>query len=92
MAGRHKGTPKTGGRVVGSINKTTAEQKELFNQLWANNLPKMDKAFQDVLLEDPAKYLELLAKYAQYFVPKKVEQDVNINQIEPPTIVIKDKK
>ena len=39
-------------------------------------MPNIEDAFKKVLNESPSKYLELFAKYAQYFVPKKTESEV----------------
>ena len=39
-------------------------------------MPNIEDAFKKVLKESPSKYLELFAKYAQYFVPKKTENEV----------------
>jgi len=86
-----QGHQKVGGRQKGVTNKTTQETRELFNQVWSDNVPKISEALEKVYYDDPSKYLEILAKFAQYFVPKKVEQDTNHNFVEPPQIIIKKK-
>jgi hypothetical protein len=84
-----KGHQRYGGREKGVPNKSTQELKDKFNLVWSENVPKINEALEQVYMEDPARFLEILAKYAQYFVPKKVEQDTNLNMFTPPTIVIK---
>lgn len=76
------------GRGKGNSNKVTKEARELFVMTLEKQVPNIEQAFNDVLFgvksvsgavvkfPDPAKYLELYAKYAQYFVPKQL--DVNI--------------
>ena len=67
---------KTGGRQKGTPNKMTQEARELFIETLEGQVPNIEKAFADVLKTSPSKYLELFAKYAQYFVPKKTEGDM----------------
>lgn len=78
---------KTGGREKGTENQLTKTARELFSQTLENQVPNIEGAF-DAILEsgDHAKYLELFAKYAQYFVPKKIDLDVtgNIITVIPP--------
>lgn len=75
-----KGKDKTGGRQKGGENKLTKTARELFINILEGQISNIEQALNDVLngtktrAADPAKYLELYAKYAQYFVPKKVEQ------------------
>ena len=91
---RVKGTPKDGGRIKGTENKLTKSARELFVATLEGQVGNIEGAFQDVLngtLEtkgDPAKYLELFAKYAQYFVPKKIDLTTDGDKIEAPIIQI----
>lgn len=74
----------------GSVNKVTQTARELFVKTLEGQVPALEQAFKDVLngqkdesgkwtqLPDSAKYLELMAKYAQYFVPKQL--DVSLGQ------------
>jgi len=67
----------------GAETKLISEARALFVQTLEAQVPNIHQAFADVLDKDPYKYLELFAKYAQYFVPKKVETEMNLN-IEKP--------
>jgi hypothetical protein len=67
---------KTGGRQKGTPNKLDSEAREVFIQTLEGQVPNIEKAFQEVLKKSPEKYLDLFAKYAQYFVPKKTESDI----------------
>ena len=57
-------------------NKITQDAREVFKLTLEGQVPHLTEAFEQVRETDPAKYLELIAKYAQYFVPKMV--DVNL--------------
>lgn len=86
-----KGRPKVegSGRQKDVPNKLTKTAREIFVATLEAQSDRIGKAFDDVLMgkkdendeyitkPDPAKYLELFAKYAQYFVPKKL--DVNMD-------------
>ena len=71
-----KGIEKTGGRAKGTENKLSKEAREVFIKTLEGQVPNIEEAFAKVLKESPGKYLELFAKYAQYFVPKKTETEV----------------
>ena len=75
------------GRPKGKENKLTKDARQLFIETIEGQVPNINEAFLDVLngtedengeqitKPDPLRYLELMAKYAQYFVPKKTEND-----------------
>jgi hypothetical protein len=67
---------KTGGREKATPNKLTQTARELFVSTLEGQVPNIMGAFEHVRNEDPAKFLELYAKYAQYFVPKQM--DINL--------------
>lgn len=71
-----KGNKLGKGRPKGAENKLTAEAREIFIQTLENQVPNIEEAFSKVLEQSPSKYLDLFAKYAQYFVPKKTETDI----------------
>lgn len=71
-----KGHKKKGGRKKGSENKLTQEAREMFIKTLEGQVPNIEKAFADVLKSNPRAFLDLFAKYAQYFVPKKTESDI----------------
>lgn len=73
-----KGNP---GKPKGAEAKATKEAKELFNLTLENQIPHIQTAFEEVYKTDKVKYLELFAKYAQYFVPRKTDVTTNEPQI-----------
>lgn len=81
-----KGQKKTGGKKKGSENKLTKTAREIFVATLENQVEHIDDAFEQVREKDPAKYLELYAKYAQYFIPKKVDVTTNDKPLEAPIV------
>ncbi len=75
-----KGQKAGPGRPKGMENKLTTEAREMFIQTLEGQVPNIQKAFTDVLAKSPEKYLDLFAKYAQYFVPKKTETDLKVSE------------
>jgi hypothetical protein len=75
-----KGTFTKGnkGKPKGATNKLTQEARGLFNQTLESQVPFIQQAFADVRKESPEKFLELFAKYAQYFVPKKTSNETDL--------------
>lgn len=67
------------GRKKGAENKITKEARELFIDTLEGLTPEVEEAFRTVLKESPARFLDLFAKYAQYFVPKKTENDTKLH-------------
>ena len=68
-----KGHDKGKGRPKGAENKVTKEAREIFLETLGKHSGNIDEAFQEVFNEDKTKFLDLFAKYAQYFMPKKTE-------------------
>ncbi len=71
MAGRPPGQKKTGGRKKGSLNKTTAEVKQML--LGSLNQLGGEKFFVKLGKEHPAVYASLLGK----LIPREVVAEVN---------------
>ena len=71
-----KGNTHGTGRPKGAPNKKTAEARELFLQTLEGQVDGLADAFDKVREKSPEKYLDLFARYAQYFGPKKTEADV----------------
>ena len=61
------------GKPLGAKNKVVQEARILFIETLEGQVPHINEAFDKVKAKDPAMYLNLLAKYAQYFVPKMVD-------------------
>ena len=68
-----KGNKEGKGRSKGSENKLTKEARTIFLETLEGQAPHIAEAFEKVRDENPKAYLDLFAKYAQYFVPKKTE-------------------
>lgn len=76
------------GKPKGANNKITQEARELFVSTLEGQVVNIKKAFEDVLNDDPKAYLDLFAKYAQYFVPKKTATDLTSNGEKIQTTII----
>lgn len=73
----HKGHKKPG-----AVNKITQQARELFVEILEGQVPNIKLAFAEVYENDKTKFLELYAKYAQYFVPRKVDITTKDNPID----------
>ena len=83
------------GREKGTGNKVTTEARELFLKTLESQVEHIPKAFTDVrdgvydddgieiIKPNPEQYLDLFAKYAQYFVPKKTENSDTVKHEFP---------
>lgn len=63
---------KLGGRPKGSVDKVSREARLLFVKVLSDQVPYIEDSLNKVREKDPAKYLDLMCKFAQYFVPKMV--------------------
>lgn len=78
-----KGHPHYGGgKEKGTPNKVTTEARELFTKTLAGQVEHIADSFDKVRVSNPEKYLDLFAKYAQYFVPKYVDVASNGEQVK----------
>lgn len=77
-----KGKKTGGGNRRNKPNKITQQARELFVEILEGQVPNIEKAFAEVYKKDKTKYLELYAKYAQYFVPRKVDITSKDNAID----------
>jgi hypothetical protein len=67
---RTKGTPKTGGREKGSLNRQTAEIRSFVAELVQDS---RDKIKDDIASLDPDKRLMYFEKLLQYVLPKPMQ-------------------
>lgn len=85
---RPKGLPKTGGKAKGYTSEPVKKAQELFVSILEGEVDHLQNALQKVRLKDPAKYLEIYSKFAQYFIPKKTELsgslDTKVIKVVPP--------
>ena len=66
------------GRPKGAENKVTKAARDIFLETLEGQAPHIAEAFEEVRRDNPRAYLDLFAKYAQYFVPKKTENSHDI--------------
>lgn len=85
---RPKGQPKYGGRQKGTINKVTAESKDLFSTIIAGHIPNIHNALNEVFEKDKALYLKSISALLPYFLPKKTDITSNHEEINHLPIII----
>lgn len=84
--------PNPNGRPKGAGNKITQEARALFLQTIENQMPNLEQAFEFVRQENPAEYLKIVEKYAQYFIAKKVDITSKDNQLNASLTQITDEQ
>lgn len=77
MAKFEKNNP---GKPKGAENKTTKKAKELVVDLVEFGLPKAKDKLEAI--DNPKEYLEVLAKFISYVVPKKSDIDITDTTIK----------
>jgi hypothetical protein len=91
MRGPGKGnTNNPGGKPKGALNKTTKQAHELFVYIMNGQVKHIEKALNNILEDDPEKYINALSKLLQYYIPRKtdVTSDNEKLQIKMPDIII----
>lgn len=68
------------GRPKGAENKVTKESRELFKAIMDGEVPHIEEALGLLRENSPEKYLKALASLFPYFMPKKLEADVTLNE------------
>jgi hypothetical protein len=58
------------GRPKGAIGKTTKEARELYLNAIQGESEHIAQAFKDLREKDPYKYLQVIAKFTQFIIPK----------------------
>jgi len=71
-----KGTPKTGGRQKGSVNKVTKDIKTAFKSIIDGNLDNVDTWLQRTAKTNPAQAVSLLIQLSEYILPKLARTEV----------------
>lgn len=85
MAGKKKGSPKTGGRVKGTPNKVTSFSKATIAKMIAEYSDSGEMA-EDFKALDPKDRLMITEKMMQYVMPKIQSVEVDIASEKPKTI------
>ncbi len=65
-----KGNP---GKPHGAENKVDKAAKELFIDIMEGEVDNIKESLDELRKENKGKYLEVLAKFFPYFIPKKLE-------------------
>ena len=74
MAGRKKGTDKTGGRSEGTPNRTTKEAREFLQAVLFAEFDNIKDSLQKIRKnEGEAKYIDSLNKMLSYILPKQTD-------------------
>lgn len=79
MAKFEKGNP---GKPKGAENKVTKEARELVLELVSDGLEKAKQKLEAI--QDPKEYLETLAKFISYVVPKQRHTEISGEVFEQP--------
>ena len=58
------------GKKKGTMNKATRDFKEALNAMLQNNAENIAEWLQEVAMEDPARALDQLGKFAEFVYPK----------------------
>lgn len=74
-----KGHEKKGGKKKGYIAEPVRKAQEIFTSIIEGQSDHIGKALEIIRNEDPAKYLDILAKLMPFVMPKKTEVNANIN-------------
>jgi hypothetical protein len=78
---------KTGGRQKGTPNKATAAVRDVFSAFVEANSEKVQALFERVAESDPAKALDLLARLAEFVIPKLARTDLTGNADKNTTVI-----
>jgi len=75
--------PNPKGRGKGTLNKTTAEMKDMLNAIMEKQWPEVEKGLRKLAEEDPIKYVDVITKYFPYVIPKKVDVTTDNQPLKP---------
>lgn len=74
---------KTGGRVAGTVNKTTAETKELLQKIVSNEINSLGEMLEKL---EPLERINAIAKLLPYILPRQT--DISLTEKEQPKHLI----
>jgi len=64
------------GRQKGTPNKVTTDVRAAFQQLVEQNVGRLQEGLQRVAAHDPARFVDLVAKLAEFCIPKLARAEV----------------
>jgi hypothetical protein len=67
---------KAPGKPKGATNKIDKAAKELFLEIMEGEVDHIKDSLESLRKKDKGKYLEVLAKFFPYFIPKKLEHNI----------------
>jgi len=81
------------GRGAGTPNRTTAQAKEMLEQIMFGQIDNINEALNSLKVKDYSRYLDACAKLFTYVLPKKTDVTSDGEKLFPqmPTVVIKTK-
>lgn len=82
-----KGKINLNGRPKGSVNKTTAQTKELLQKVVGKELDKLGTLLSKL---EPAERINAIAKLLPYILPRSIEVKAEVNTIDNSTREQKD--
>lgn len=74
--GKPKGSQKSGGRQKGSLNKTTTEIREMYQQLISNNLELLQ---EDIEQLEPFQRLKIIIELTRFVIPALKQTEMVID-------------
>jgi|APGre2960657404_1045060.scaffolds.fasta_scaffold212999_1 hypothetical protein len=88
-----KGDKKVGGRQKGTVNKTTAQIKDMITALVGNQMEKWPAVIDKMMKDDPAEAMKITGRLIDYVLPKQTKIDLEgelKHKVEKIVIEIKD--
>ncbi len=78
------------GRVKGVPNRITRDLRKTIKELVETNMPLAQESLDIVRALDPARYVELILKFAEFTVPKlnRTELAAEVKPVKPPSLGI----
>ena len=77
---------KTGGKIVGSKNKTTTAAKELILRAIDNQSADFDAVMVRLKTSNPTEWARIMVKMFDFVIPKHIDMKTDGQQIQAPII------
>ena len=78
LAGKPKGSQKSGGRVAGTPNRATTQAREAIAKFVDGNAHRLEGWLDKVAQENPEKAFQLFQSVVEYHVPKLARSEQQI--------------